>query len=164
MTQNQLTRRAYNEAHREEQRAYSKAWRLANRDKLSANQRIYRLRHMAVIRERKRIYELTHRVIVREKQRRWAARHPSAYAAKTAARRAMQMLATPSWANKAAIATFYAEAVRLSRETGIAHTVDHIYPLCGRNVCGLHVEYNLQILTKSENGRKSNKHPGQIAA
>lgn len=71
--------------------------------------------------------------------------------------------ATPKWADHAAIRAIYAQAEKLTRDTGIRHEVDHIYPLQGKTVCGLHVEANLQILTKTENIRKHNKVPNQAA-
>lgn len=63
---------------------------------------------------------------------------------------------TPSWANQEAIKSLYKKAKQLSQETGILYTVDHVIPLQGKLVSGLHVENNLQILTKSENSRKNN--------
>lgn len=63
---------------------------------------------------------------------------------------------TPSWANKDEIKSFYALAKSLTLETNILHTVDHVIPLQGKIVSGLHVENNLQILTKSENSKKRN--------
>lgn len=65
--------------------------------------------------------------------------------------------ATVAWCDAAAVRALYAEAARMTRETGVRHEVDHIVPLQGRNVCGLHWEGNLQILTKIENQRKRNK-------
>lgn len=67
-------------------------------------------------------------------------------------------LATPAWADDVAIARIYAEARRLSAETGVPHSVDHIVPIRGRNVCGLHVHYNMRVVTRSENSRKGNRH------
>jgi hypothetical protein len=63
----------------------------------------------------------------------------------------------PRWANKHVIAGIYKKCKELSSATGIPHQVDHIIPLRGKTVCGLHVESNLQILPASENLRKRNR-------
>lgn len=66
----------------------------------------------------------------------------------------------PSWLTdeqKKLIATYYREANRLTKELGVAYHVDHIIPLRSKVVCGLHVPWNLQILTGSDNRKKSNK-------
>ena len=60
------------------------------------------------------------------------------------------------WANKQEIQNFYSEANRIQNETGIPMVVDHIIPLQGEKVCGLHVENNLQILTSVQNRVKHN--------
>ena len=52
---------------------------------------------------------------------------------------------------------FYREARLLTKETGKRHEVDHIIPLQGKDVCGLHVPWNLQILVGKENTSKHNK-------
>lgn len=59
--------------------------------------------------------------------------------------------AIPPWADLDAIAAVYREAARLQELDGVPRHVDHIVPLRGKNVCGLHVETNLRILTASEN-------------
>lgn len=76
-----------------------------------------------------------------------------------ARRAAAKLRATPIWASGPAIQAVYDEAARVTRETGIQHEVDHYYPLLSPVVCGLHVEHNLRVLTKSENSRKKNHHP-----
>ena len=64
---------------------------------------------------------------------------------------------TPPWANIRAMQAFYAGAAELSKSTGIRHDVDHILPVRGERVSGLHVENNLQIITRDDNRRKGNR-------
>lgn len=79
------------------------------------------------------------------------------YVARGGLRRRLIKRATPPWANKEAILAFYVEAERKTAETGILHVVDHIVPLQGKRVSGLHVENNLQVITADANLRKANK-------
>lgn len=67
---------------------------------------------------------------------------------------------TPSWLNTKQfdqIKSFYAQAKILTQKTKVKHEVDHIVPLQGEIVSGLHVPWNLQILTKTENIKKGNR-------
>lgn len=68
-----------------------------------------------------------------------------------------RILATPPWACFKSIRTHYAMADELSELTGKKHVVDHIVPLNHPRVCGLHVDWNLQVITELQNGAKSNR-------
>jgi len=68
--------------------------------------------------------------------------------------------ATPNWltdAQRAQIQNLYWLAQDLGRVTGESYHVDHIIPVQGKDVCGLHVPWNLQVLPADLNHRKSNK-------
>lgn len=67
--------------------------------------------------------------------------------------------ASPSWRDREAIAEIYAEARRLTKQTGQPHDVDHIYPLQSILGCGLHVAPNLRVVKASLNRSKSNIFP-----
>jgi 5-methylcytosine-specific restriction endonuclease McrA len=70
-----------------------------------------------------------------------------------------KLIRTPKWANHEEIDKIYAECKAKNRKARrIAWHVDHIIPLRGRTVSGLHVENNLQILSKQANRKKSNKY------
>ena len=81
--------------------------------------------------------------------------HRGAYNAYEAKRRAAQLQRTVAWADLDAIQVFYDQAVA----AGL--TVDHIIPLQGARVSGLHVPENLRLLSKSENSSK--KHSFAVA-
>jgi hypothetical protein len=70
--------------------------------------------------------------------------------------------ATPGWLTeeqREAIRNVYRLADKLTKVTGITHSVDHIWPLKGKNSCGLHVPWNLRVIPRDENGRKGNREP-----
>ncbi len=97
---------------------------------------------------------------VKEHRKKYCKKYTFKITALSAKRHAAKLLRTPNWLSKSQlneIETYYSQASELSKTTNIAHHVDHIIPLQGKNVSGLHVPWNLQILTASENCRKSNK-------
>jgi len=82
------------------------------------------------------------------------------YAAYAAFRNKRMAEATPNWltdAQRKEMEGVYQKARVLTKETGVKHEVDHIVPVRGDSVCGLHVPWNLQVLPKSENIAKGNR-------
>ena len=88
---------------------------------------------------------------------RWRLANPGKVRAASARRNADRVRATPSWLSAiqlAQIEEFYEIAAARTIQLGEIHHVDHIHPLRGRTFNGLHVAWNLQVLTAEENLRK----------
>jgi 5-methylcytosine-specific restriction endonuclease McrA len=87
-------------------------------------------------------------------------RHVDKMRADTSVRKRRHRAATPKWvtsAEKDTMKTLYIQARKLTELTGERYVVDHIVPLRGETVCGLHVPWNLRVITQDENLKKSNK-------
>ena len=92
----------------------------------------------------------------------WRKSHLGQRCALSANRRALELHATPPWLTKQhleQVKAFYIEASRLSKETKISYSVDHVWPLKGKGFNGLHVPWNLRVIPLKENLKKNNKTP-----
>jgi hypothetical protein len=86
--------------------------------------------------------------------------HPEYYKSLTSVRKRRHRKASPRWLTKdqkLAMRHLYLQAMELTKLTGERYVVDHIVPLISDEVCGLHVPWNLRVITQEENLRKSNK-------
>lgn len=86
--------------------------------------------------------------------------NPETYKALISVRRRRHKNATPPWVTaeqKMEMRQLYLLAQKLTATTGERYAVDHIIPLINAQVCGLHVPWNLRVITQEENLKKSNK-------
>ncbi len=86
--------------------------------------------------------------------------NPELYKALTSVRKRRHRDATPLWVTaeqKLSMRQLYLQAQQLTKTTGERYVVDHIVPLISPDVCGLHVPWNLRVITQEENLKKSNK-------
>ena len=123
---------------KERQRAVAREWKARNSERNIAGMKRWR--------EANRDFVLSY-------ARQQAALNKPRRAATQARRRIARITSTPAWADQELIDLIYQVAADRKLE------VDHIVPLQGKTVCGLHVHYNLQLLTESENSAKHNKYP-----
>lgn len=176
----------YNRQYRAENRAaiadkkaqYDRAYYAKNAERILARNAIYQAARKEQTRERVRAWKAQKRASLPRKRcgpkpkyrtsdealaarrvsrRTYKQRNPSTVARDRAARRARE--AAPAWANREHIDLYYFAASVLSKRLGTSLHVDHVIPLRGRTVCGLHTPENLRIVTATVNMAKGNRFP-----
>ena len=140
-------------------KARQKKYRQENKDKIKELWVNWFERNTEYNRSRWREYYYSNAEEQRERTRSYKKKNPHKYLAYNAKRRSSKLQATPSWLSAAqlqSIEHFYWLAKDLFLVTGEVYHVDHIVPLQGEHVCGLHVPWNLQVLPSDINIKKGN--------
>lgn len=138
-----------------------KKWNTRNKENYTRNNKSWRNFHKLELRE-KRLRYLSSKegsTRVRETEAVWRKTSPR-YKAKVLNRKAAVKERTPVWA-RSLMRDYIPVMVELrdlmTKRTGIRHEIDHVIPLQAKQVSGLHVPWNLQIIPASENHKKQNK-------
>lgn len=114
---------------------------------------------------KRRLYEINrewskknkhhHRALISD----WRKKNPAGHRARVQERKALVRMGASYITHemRTSIKDIYKECISLEASSGIRHHVDHIIPLRGDGVCGLHVPWNLQIITAENNMKKGNR-------
>jgi 5-methylcytosine-specific restriction endonuclease McrA len=89
--------------------------------------------------------------------KRWKQNNPDKVALLVDRRRDILKQATPLWFERDKVQIVYKKRDELKQLWDVDLTVDHVIPLQGKTICGLHCWLNLQLIERRENGRKHNK-------
>ena len=152
----------YNTQWRQENPNYTKEHYKKNKKRIDAKQSIYRKTNLNAERARTLKYYHDNRDAIRIKKVIYRKERSHVIYACCAKRRAAKIQRSVLWADHNKIKNVYFDCRELNlaaKAAGCSESfvVDHIIPLQGKLVSGLHVKNNLQIITNSENLSKSNK-------
>jgi len=164
-TKKEINRR-YNQNNKDRISEQKRQYRLKNKEWMNKNRREQRKNKKITEKQKIKMsitskkWAIKNREKCRESCRKYRKNNPTKNQASNARCRANRIKRIPSWLNTQhldEIKELYRQSNKLTEITGIRHEVDHIIPLQGKNVSGLHVPWNLRVVTYSENRKKHNK-------
>jgi hypothetical protein len=134
----------------------ARAWKKRNPARVLASQRSRAAINSEKNRAARKAWEARNPEAALESFRRYRERNRVEIRARLAASKEGREKRRVLWANQDAILDIYRQAELMTQTTGRLHVVDHIIPLQGREVSGLHVETNLRVIEHHENAKKHN--------
>jgi hypothetical protein len=160
-----IARAAYQKAYAQKNRikAYEriKEWRAANPEKWKEQNKKYAKKHQDIITAKSIRWKKANPERAAEVSRKTRLKNKARVLANKAKYRASKRNKTPTWADKEhlwLIKQAYELAILRTKQFGFLWHVDHIIPLNGDNVSGLHVIENIQVIPAAENLLKNNKY------
>ena len=163
---------------KEQKAAYKRAWYERNKEKCTERARQHYLDNQDQKKEHAKKWREDNREQHRAYSSKWNQENKDAYYVRLAQwykdnpekrayykakRKAAKLKRTPEWLSEfdlLKIKCIYQVAAMRNAESDTEWHVDHIVPLQGTNVSGLHVPWNLRVIPAAENIRKSNKFYG----
>jgi hypothetical protein len=134
----------------------ARVWKKRNPAKALASQRSRANINRDKMRAARKAWEQRNPTAAAESFKRYRERNRPDIRARLAASKEGRDKRRVPWANRDAIIEIYRQAELMTQTTGRLHVVDHIIPLQGRKVSGLHVETNLRVIEHHENAVKHN--------
>lgn len=146
----------YYKQHQEKLIQRTKTWESNNKQRKNETSKQWVSKNKEKRQETCKKYYKNNKDKAAQSSKNWKSKNPDKLTFYASQRRLIKKEAMPDWANKEKIQEIYKMASDI-RENGIDVHVDHIIPLRGKFVCGLHVHNNLQIIDAKENLSKFNK-------
>jgi|GEM_PF-1454661 len=134
----------------------ARVWKARNPGRVLASQRSRAAVNVEKNRAARKAWEARNPTAFQESSQRYRERNRAKIRARLTVSKQGRELRRVAWANQDAIRAIYEHAEFMTRTTGRLHVVDHIIPLQGRTVSGLHVATNLRVIEHRENARKHN--------
>lgn len=150
--------KAYAIKNKERIARYKAEWQSKNKDRLREKMSLYYESNKEEIKNRSSLWAINNSDRVKHNQSEYRIKNSIKRCEQSAKRRSAIPSSTPTWANEFFLREAYSLARLRTKTLGFKWHVDHIVPLNSKIVCGLHVEYNLQVIPGAENLSKGNRH------
>ncbi len=148
-------KRAYELTRAEQTQAYMREYRAANKERIATQKKDWVEANREHVRQLERGYAVTNAANKTIARNKWKAANLDKDRAAKAANRADRIMRVPAWADRERIKSYYNVCAFFNEVNGYAkYHVDHVIPLNGKTVSGLHVHNNLQVIPAVENLRK----------